>query len=62
MIAGGREGTGHVVARDGRLLRVDVTASRWMATRFDPDLAVHDVFYGSEAQVRAVIEHWRIHG
>jgi hypothetical protein len=58
----GAAGTGHVVARDGRLLRVDMVGNRWVATRFDPGLAVHDVFYGSEQQVRAVVEHWRAHG
>jgi hypothetical protein len=58
----GPHGTGHVVARDGRLLRVDQVPGRWVATRFGPGLAVHDVFYGSEEEVRRVVEHWMIRG
>ena len=55
----GPHGTGHLVARDGRLLRVDQAgAGRWVATRYTPGLAVHDVFYGNEQEVRAVVAQW----
>jgi hypothetical protein len=55
--------TGHATARDGRLLRIDPAAGgRWVATRYNPDLTIHDVFYGSEGEVHAVVAHWRMMG
>jgi hypothetical protein len=51
--------TGHVVARDGRLLRVDVTRVGWVATRFNLDLTVHDMVFGTDEQTHALVEHWR---
>lgn len=58
----GAHSTGHVVARDGRLLRVDVVGGRWVATRFGRDLKVLDVVYGSMEEVHDVVEQWRING
>jgi hypothetical protein len=52
--------SGHAVARDGRLLRVDQVGSRWVATRYNPDLSSHDVFYGTDDQVHEMMEHWRL--
>jgi hypothetical protein len=52
--------TGHVVAQDGRLLRVDLSGRRWVATRYNPDLSVHDQVYGTDEQVHEVVERWRI--
>ena len=52
--------TGHTVARDGRLLRVDQAGARWVATRFNPDLTLHDAFYGTEQEAHAMLDHWRI--
>jgi hypothetical protein len=51
--------TGHTLARDGRLLRVDQWGNRWVATRYNPDLTARDVFYGTEPEVYRMIEHWR---
>jgi hypothetical protein len=51
--------TGHTVARDGRLLRVDRVGSRWVATRFNPDLTIRDQFWGTDEQAHEMIEHWR---
>jgi hypothetical protein len=55
--------TGHITARDGRLLRLDVVRSRgrsrWVATRYNLDLTIHDVFYGTEEQAHQMMDHWR---
>jgi hypothetical protein len=53
--------TGHEVAHDGRLLRVDRVGTRWVATRYGPDLRVQDEYYGSDEAVHTLVEHWR-HG
>jgi hypothetical protein len=50
--------TGHAIARDGRLLRIDQVGSRWVATRYNPDLMPHDVFNGTDAEVHAMMAHW----
>jgi hypothetical protein len=43
--------TGHVIARDGRLLRVDVIAGQWVARRFRPNLVVTQRVVGTNDQV-----------
>jgi hypothetical protein len=54
--------TGHVLARDGRLVRVDrVPRSRgggWLATRYNADMSIHDEFYGTDEQVHALAQRW----
>jgi hypothetical protein len=52
--------TGHEVARDGRLLRVDLIAGRWVATRYGPGMTISDTVYGTDEQVYAAVERWRI--
>ena len=44
--------TGHVIARDGCLLRVDVMAGRWVAGRYTPNLVVtpHGICGANSAQ------------
>ena len=51
--------TGHVFASDGRLLRVDVIAGRWVASRFGPNLVVTQRIVGTSDQVYRQIKRWR---
>ena len=51
--------TGHVFASDGRLLRVDVMAGQWVASRYGPNLAVTQRIVGSSDQVYRQIMRWR---
>jgi hypothetical protein len=51
--------TGHEVARDGRLLRADLIAGKWVATRYGPGLAITDIVYGTDEEVHAAVERWR---
>jgi hypothetical protein len=50
--------TGHVVARDGHLLRVDIMAGRWVATRYTPSLAVSQRVVGTVESVHRQIAQW----
>lgn len=50
--------TGHVIARDGCLLRVDVMASRWVASRYAPSLAVMQRFVGTDDAAYRQIRQW----
>ena len=46
--------TGHVFASDGRLLRVDVIAGRWVASRYGPNLVVTQRVIGTNHQTGAL--------
>jgi hypothetical protein len=50
--------TGHVIAHDGCLLRVDVMAARWVASRYAPNLVVTQRFVGTDAAVHRQIINW----
>lgn len=50
--------TGHVIASDGRLLRVDVIKGQWVARRFGPNLAVTQRVVGTNDQVYRQIKQW----
>ena len=50
--------TGHVIARDGCLLRADVMAGRWVASRYAPNLVVMQRFVGTDASVHRQIIRW----
>jgi hypothetical protein len=50
--------TGHVIARDGCLLRVDVMAGRWVASRYTPNLVVTQRVVGTDDAVHRQIMRW----
>jgi hypothetical protein len=50
--------TGHVIARDGCLLRVDIMAGRWVASRFNPNLVITQQVLGSDEAVHRQITQW----
>lgn len=50
--------TGHVIARDGCLLRVDIMAGRWVASRFDSNLVITQEVRGSDDAVHRQIKQW----
>jgi hypothetical protein len=50
--------TGHAFARDGSLLRVDVMAGRWAATRYAPNLVVTARVFGTDEAVHRQIARW----
>jgi hypothetical protein len=50
--------TGHVIARDGCLLRVDIMAGRWVASRFNPNLVITQEVRGSGDTVHRQIKQW----
>jgi len=50
--------TGHVIASDGRLLRVDVIKGQWVARRFGPNLVVTQRVVGTNDQVYRQIKQW----
>jgi hypothetical protein len=50
--------TGHVIANDGRLLRVDVIAGQWVARRFGPNLVVTQQLVGTDDAVYQQIKQW----
>jgi hypothetical protein len=50
--------TGHEFARDGSLLRVDIMAGRWVATRFAPNLAITECVVGTDESVHQQIARW----
>jgi hypothetical protein len=50
--------TGHVVARDGCLLRVDIMAGRWVASRFNANLVITEEVRGSDGSVHRQIKQW----
>jgi hypothetical protein len=50
--------TGHVIARDGYLLRVDIMAGRWVASRFNPNLVITQQILGSDEAVHRQIKQW----
>lgn len=50
--------TGHVIARDGCLLRVDIMAGRWVASRFNPNLVIAQEVHGTDDAVHRQIEQW----
>jgi hypothetical protein len=50
--------TGHVIARDGCLLRVDIMAGRWVASRFNPNLVITQEVRGTDDAVHRQIKQW----
>jgi hypothetical protein len=50
--------TRHVIARDGCLLRADVMAGRWVASRFTPNLVITHEVVGSDDAVHRQIKRW----
>jgi hypothetical protein len=54
-----RSGTGHVRAKDGMLLRVDIVCGRWVATHFDSQMQIVDEFVGTCEQAHSKAEAWR---
>ena len=50
--------TGHVIAGDGCLLRVDVMAGRWVASRYAPNLAVTQRVIGTDDAAHRQITQW----
>jgi hypothetical protein len=50
--------TGHWHLDNGWLVRVDLMAGRWCASRLTPWLSVHDQFFGSDEQVHTVALAW----
>jgi hypothetical protein len=50
--------TGHVIARDGCLLRVDIMAGRWVASRFSTNLLVTQQVLGTDDSVHRQIKQW----
>jgi hypothetical protein len=53
-----RHGTGHVIARDGCLSRVDVMAGRWVASRYAPNLSVTQRIIVTDDAVHRQIVQW----
>jgi hypothetical protein len=51
-------GTGHAFAPDGHLLRIDVMAGRWVATRFTPNLVIRQQVFSTNESVHQQISHW----
>jgi hypothetical protein len=56
MITSGK--TGHALARDGALLRVDVMAGVWVATRYTSGHVIAERVVGTEESVHAQIAQW----
>ena len=50
--------TGHVITRDGCLLRVDVMAGRWVASRYASNLVVTQRVIGTDDAVHQQIMQW----
>jgi hypothetical protein len=50
--------TGHVVAQDGSVLRVDLMADHWVATRYMPNLVVKQRVVGTDESVHQQIALW----
>ena len=50
--------TGHAIARDGCLLRVDVISGRWVATRFAPNRVITQQVLGTDDAVHRQIKQW----
>jgi hypothetical protein len=50
--------TGHVFASDGCLLRVDVIAGRWVASRYASNLVVTQRVIGTNDEVYRQIKQW----
>ena len=50
--------TGHVIGRDGCLMRVDIMAGRWVASRFNPNLVITQEVRGSDDTVHRQIKRW----
>jgi hypothetical protein len=50
--------TGHVFANDGCLLRVDIIAGQWVASRYGPNLVVKQRVIGTNDAVHRQIKQW----
>jgi hypothetical protein len=50
--------TGHVTARDGSVLRVDIMAGQWVASRYARNLAVTQRVVGNDELVHQQIARW----
>ena len=51
--------TGHTVARDGSLLRVDIMSGKWVATRYTPNLVMTHRVAGADELVHQQVARWR---
>jgi hypothetical protein len=50
--------TGHAIARDGCLVRVDIISGRWVATRFAPNRVITQQVLGTDDAVHRQIKQW----
>ena len=50
--------TGHEITGDGCLLRVDIMAGRWVATRFAPNRVITQQVLGTDDAVHRQIKQW----
>ena len=50
--------TGHVFAGDGCLLRVDIIAGQWVASRYGLNLVVKQRVIGTNDEVYRQIKQW----
>jgi hypothetical protein len=50
--------TGHVFASDGCLLRVDIIAGQWVASRYGPNFVVKQQVIGTNDEVYRQIKQW----
>lgn len=50
--------TGHLFARSGHLLRVDIIAGQWTATKFTPNLTIVQQVVGTDEFVHKQILRW----
>jgi len=51
--------TGHTIARDGSLLRVDIMSGQWVATRYTPNLVMTNRVVGADELVHQQVARWR---
>jgi hypothetical protein len=50
--------TGHAIARDGAVLRVDVMSGRWVATRYTGNLVMTHRSVGTDEFVHHQVARW----
>jgi hypothetical protein len=50
--------TGHAIARDGSLLRVDIMSGHWVASRYTGNLVMTDRVVGADEFVHQQVARW----
>jgi hypothetical protein len=50
--------TGHALAPDDHLLRVDAMSGQWVASRSAPNLLLEQQIFGTEVSVHQQIARW----